>query len=260
MKEILREAGLLNVSSKNTKSLAVLDLGFGCGDQTFELVRLTQPEGGWGNFQYVGLTLNQSQIEAASRTIYRKASESETLSVESFKLFCANAAKPTAWTPAVHDAVKSLSEERFTQRWLLALDCLYHFKPSRKPVFTHAARELRANSMVFDLVLNENASLKNKLAVRAVGVMMGCPVKTFLTETEYRHQLVKCGYSSDGITMRDISEHVFSSVSSFIVDQERALSQYGISMGGYKLAGRLFKWFGESQVVRAVIVVARVEE
>ena len=57
--------------------------------------------------------------------------------------------------------------------------------------------------------------------------------------------------------IRDITEHVFPGVVKFLDDQERALSQYGVSLGGYKLAGRLFDWFGRSKVVKASIVVAR---
>ncbi|VUC21858.1 unnamed protein product, partial [Clonostachys rosea] len=47
LRNILDRAGILNQPGKpqqTPRSLAVLDLGFGCGDQTFELVRLTRPE------------------------------------------------------------------------------------------------------------------------------------------------------------------------------------------------------------------------
>ncbi|VUC21044.1 unnamed protein product [Clonostachys rosea] len=114
--------------------------------------------------------------------------------------------------------------------------------------------------MAFDLVLNEKASFGDKLRMRAVGVMMGCPIDTFLTEKEYLDQLVECGYDRESSTISDISEHVFAGVSGFIESQERALSQYSVTLGGYKLAGRLFEWFGRSKVVKAVIVVARTRE
>ncbi|KFH42345.1 hypothetical protein ACRE_069250 [Hapsidospora chrysogenum ATCC 11550] len=261
LREILSLAGLLGVEptaddGTSSRSLAVLDVGFGCGDQTLELVRLTQPRG-WSDFRYVGLTMNQDQVYSASRRIYSELAASYHLPAESFTLLCANAAVPRAWKPRVSQAVESLAKGGFTDRWFLALDCLYHFSPSRKPILEYAARILGANFMAFDLILNESASLRDTLTMRAVGMMMGCPMKTFLTEEQYREQLVECGYDAESIVIRDITEHVFPGVVKFLDDQERALSQYGISLGGYKLAGRLFDWFGRSKVVKASIVVAR---
>lgn len=235
----------------------MVDLGFGCGDQTWELVRLTKPAG-WTDFRYIGLTLNQAQTEAAWRNIHRQVQDASAPGMDAFNLFCADAARPETWTPAVSKALHSVKEDSFTDRWLLALDCLYHFKPSRRPVLQYAAREISANFMAFDLLLNPHASSREKLIMRAVGVMMGCPWRTFLTEEEYRAQLIECGYDGEATTIRDISEHVFAGVVEFMEHQERALSYYGISLGGYKLAGRLFDWFGRSGVVKAVIVVGKV--
>lgn len=259
LKQILSLAGLLETEPAATydspKSLAVLDVGFGCGDQTLELVRLTRPRG-WSDFRYVGLTMNQGQVDSASRRIYGQIAASEQLSVDSFKLLCANAAVPRAWKPGVRQAVESLTECKFTDRWFLALDCLYHFSPSRKPILEYAARKLGSNFMAFDLILNESASLRDTLIVRAIGMMMGCPMRTFLTGEEYRNQLVECGFDRGSIVIRDITEHVFPGVVKFLDDQERALNQYGVSLGGHKLAGRLFDWFRRSKVVKASIVVA----
>lgn len=259
LKEILKDAGLLNhgTEGNGSRSLAILDLGFGCGDQTWELVRLTRP-GGWQDLRYVGLTLNQAQTESSWRRIHRETQDPESpVQADSFKLFCADAARPDTWTPQVAGAVKALADDQFTDRWLLALDCLYHFKPSRRPVLAYAARQLDANFMAFDLLLNPEASTRDTLMMRAIGVMMGCPWGTFLTEEQYTRQLVECGFDGDATTIRDISEHVFPGVVEFMDHQERALSYYGVSLGGYKLAGRLFDWFGRSKVVKAVIVVGR---
>lgn len=280
LKEILRVAGLLRDDSSGTtfgtvdgagegseasmqKSLGILDLGFGCGDQTLELVRLTQPAGGWESFRYVGLTLNLAQLQTAERNVIqayprRAANGRSGVGSESFKLFCADAARPEKWNPPTTSAVESLSdEEKYGERWLLALDCLYHFHPSRKPVFSYAARTLRAGSMAFDLILNEQASWKDILLARLICLIMGCPLRAFLTEEEYRAELVECGYDGAGVTIKEISEHVFEPVAGFLDAQERMLSRYGVAMGGHRLAGRLFAWFGRSRVVKAVIVVAR---
>ncbi|KPM42326.1 hypothetical protein AK830_g4227 [Neonectria ditissima] len=261
LREILSTSGILDrdpAGQSSSSFLAVLDLGFGCGDQTWELARLAT-SAGWANFHYVGLTLNEAQVQAARRKIYREvaAADVSKLKADSFKLFRANAAKPETWNAQVAEAVDSLADERFTETWLLALDCLYHFSPSRKPVFKYAAGRLDAQVMVSDLVLSESASVRDTWVLRAIGVMMGCPVRTFLTESEYREQLVDCGYDRGSITIRDVTENVFPGLVKFLDHQDRALAEYGISMGGFKLAQRLFDWFGRSGVVKVVIVVAR---
>ncbi|KAL2754099.1 hypothetical protein ACRALDRAFT_1063048 [Sodiomyces alcalophilus JCM 7366] len=285
LRKVVTTAGLLDQGaaacrSKRNETLAILDLGFGCGDQTWELARMVL-SGGWHDFRYVGLTLNEAQVQTASRKICRQVAtldaqlehpdestttaatpSSLTLRADAFHLFRANAARPETWAPRIREAVDSLSGEngRFTSRWLLALDCLYHFSPSRRPVFEYAARRLDANLMAFDLLLSDTAPARDVWAARAVGVFMGCPLRTFLTEAEYREQLVACGYDGESVTIRDITDDVFAGLVDFLDRQERALGQYGISLGGFKLAARLFRWFAESKVVRAVIVVAHTKE
>lgn len=256
LREVLVTARLLErVRSGDTRpqtrgAVAVLDLGFGCGDQTLALARLLEHPPG---FRYVGLTLDDAQRQTASRALHRELASSAA----SFTLFCANAAKPGTWTPAVGAAVHELAKDGFEERWLLALDCLYHFSPSRRPIFSLAAQELGANAMAFDLMLNPKASRRDRMLVRLVGLMMNCPLRTFLTEEQYRAQLVQCGYDADQTVVRDISDDVFAGVTAYLGRQEQALSRYAISMGGFKLAGRLFGWFDRTRVVRAVIVVAR---
>lgn len=201
--------------------------------------------------------MNQFQVNTASRNVSHYLSTNSHLPFDSFKLFCTNAAVPDKWRAPVRQAVDSVTEG-FTQRWLLALDCLYHFSPSRKPLLEYNAKTLDANLMAFDLLLNPEASFWDTWKFRAIGVMMGCPVYTFLTKEQYEKQLVDCGYKS--VVIEDITKHVFPGVVRFLNDQERALSDYGVSLGGFKLAGRLFEWFGKSGAVKAVLVVARTRE
>ncbi|KAG6034691.1 hypothetical protein E4U41_006455 [Claviceps citrina] len=284
LERVLDAAGLLvgdddpETTASPGDGIAVLDLGFGCGDQAVALADMVQARNR-RRFEYVGLSLDASQVRTAQRSLDRRLSRgvdgaggATRLTAESFKLFCADAARPETWSGAVRASVdeladnsKSVSQQQQQQqqqqhqRWMLALDCLYHFSPSRRPAFRLAAKRLDANIMAFDLVLNEAASRWNALLVRIVGLVMSCPLHTFLTEDQYRDQLVECGYDGERIEIRDISDHVFAGVSGYLRRQDVALSQYGIGMGGYKLAGRLFEWFDRTRVVKAVIVVARTE-
>ncbi|KHN97307.1 uncharacterized protein MAM_04904 [Metarhizium album ARSEF 1941] len=266
LQQILEAAGLRakDDSPAGQDSVAVLDLGFGCGDQTMALARLIRAENR-SRFRYVGLTLDEAQLQTARRTLDRafasgNGGEAAGLSPDWFKLFRANAARPETWSRAIRSSVEGLAHEAFSERWLMALDCLYHFSPSRRPVFKFAAKTLNAHVMAFDLILDEEASNWNTLLVRLVGLVMGCPLRTFLTEAQYRQQLVECGYNGEHIEIRDISDHVFAGVSGYLKRQEAALGQYGISLGGFKLAGRLFAWFDRTRVVKAAIVVGRTKK
>jgi hypothetical protein len=290
LRETLVTAGLLSsdppssagtgasITRSSSEPIAILDVGIGCGDQTLALACLLQrPRVSPRDFRYVGLTLSASQLQHARTALDRrilasKSSDSSSkdrgmkndsshpshaLEHSSFSLLCANAAKPRAWNATVKQAVGDLADERYKRRWLLGLDCLYHFSPSRRPLLEYTARDLGADFMAFDLLLNEHAPVWDRFRARIIGVMMGCPFGTFMSEDEYRRQLVECGFDNDTIVIRDISRNVFAGASRHLQQQEDRLRPYGISIGGFKLAGRLFGWFDRSKVVKGVIVVAR---
>lgn len=251
---ILKAAGL---ASSTQNSVAVLDVGFGCGDQTVALAELIQAPSR-PQFRYVGLTLNETQRQAAQQRLDASLSSTDKKNEHlSIKLFQADAAKPESWTKAITTAVANLSDKAFSERWLLGLDCLYHFSPSRKPIFKHASQHMDANVMAFDLVLGDNATPWQTLAVRLLGFILLCPWQTFLTETQYREQLVECGYDRGDVEMQDISDHVFAGLAGFLQRQDAALKPYGISLTGYSAVGRVYGWFDRTRVLKAVIVVGR---
>ncbi|EHK50212.1 hypothetical protein TRIATDRAFT_184786, partial [Trichoderma atroviride IMI 206040] len=252
---ILKAAGL--VSNKTARnSVAVLDVGFGCGDQTVALAELIQAPS--RPLRYVGLTLNETQRQAAQQRLDASlvAADSKHVDNLSIKLFQADAAKPQSWDKAITTAVDTLSDKA-SERWLLGLDCLYHFSPSRKPIFQHASQTLDANVMAFDLILGDNTTLWQTLAVRLLGFILLCPWQTFLTEAQYREQLVECGYDRGGIEIQDVSDHVFAGLAGFLQRQDAALKPYGISLTGYSAVGRVYDWFDRTRVLKGVIVVGR---
>ncbi|TFB00362.1 hypothetical protein CCMA1212_007610 [Trichoderma ghanense] len=272
LRQLLQAAGLLSTS---TSPVAVLDVGFGCGDQTIALADLINASSR-PRFRYVGLTLNATQLQEAQQRLdaalshpahdpstpsssSSSSSTSLNLPKTSFQLFQADAAQPTSWSLKVLSSVTSLSDPSFPERWLMGLDCLYHFSPSRKPIFTLAARTLHANVTAFDLILSGSASFWETMAVRILGFVLLCPWRTFLTESEYREQLVECGYDKEQVEIRDVSDHVFGGLAGHLRKQDAVLRPYGISLTAYALVGRVYAWLDRTRVLKGVVVVGRVK-
>lgn len=181
------------------------------------------------------------------------------------RLFCADAGKPDSWGNEIHQAVSSSSQLREDKSvtnvppitWVLALDTLYHFVPSRKPIFNHAFEELHASIMAFDLLLADQPSAWDLLLLRIVSLFASTPFSNFLTVAQYKAQLVAAGYDSNQIEIQDISENVFTGMASFIQTKDRELKKMGMGIGRYKAAAKVFGWWARSGIVRGCIVIAK---
>lgn len=216
---------------------------------------------------YIGITINRGQFEYAKARFKDAGLVEDTVNV-----FCADAANPRSWNEDLKEAIVALDAESNlkpdpntgvmlkNEVWVLALDCLYHFKPSRVPIFTYAARNLKANIMAFDLVLADNISILDHQLVKVVGWLMGCPPGAFLTKLNYRCQLHMAGYRLDHCEVHDISEHVFAPLAKFLRRRQQELKVIGLSLGKLKVAMWLFEWWARRPVIRGVIVVAKHHE
>lgn len=263
----------------NKKRTCVIDLGFGCGDQTACLMGTFAPyqvkdsivdyDGRFGLYfeDYVGLTLDEKQYRFAlervrpsnpglGRNLRRPRSEFHEVKID---MFCADAAKPDLWDAKIKACVQE-AVERSQVRWVLALDTAYHFSPSRWPVVKHACQTLGASFAAFDLCLSPTASLREKLLLRLLTTLMGAPWANFVTPEQYRTKLIEAGYDAAGITIRDISEDVFGPLSEFLARQDRGLRVIGLSLGPLNVARLMFSWWARSGVVRGIIVVAKRED
>jgi len=249
--------------SNNTR-LRIIDLGFGCGDQSLYFAQLSNRSSPTSCLldEYVGLTDIQSQFRFAEDRIRFCSDIPETR----FKLFCADAAKPSTWTKDIHEAAmhttkKSNGTDTIStsdqETWVLGLDTFYHFFPSRKPIFRHAFGKLDASIMAFDLLLSDTPSFWNLVILRFICSFAGIPFSNFITVTDYEDQLVAAGYDRNRVEIQDISNHVFAGIASFIERQDRELKGIGMTVGRYRGAGKMFKWWARSGLVRGCIVVAR---
>lgn len=252
----------------------IIDLGFGCGDQSIYLAQLprkspqkqTRDSAAEENYlfdTYIGLTIASSQFAFANQRLYSHTG----LDKARVKLFCADAAKPVSWSEDIHEAVANISTEKgpkdtasttfMPNTWVLALDTLYHFKPSREAIFLHAFRELNASIMAFDLFLSDTPSLFDLILLWIICLFAESAFSNFLTIAQYKDQLRAAGYDESKIEIRDISDHVFPGIASFIKRRDGELNTIGMNIGRYRVAGRMFGWWAQSGIIRGCIVVAR---
>ncbi|GIK03721.1 hypothetical protein Aspvir_007795 [Aspergillus viridinutans] len=260
----------------------------GCGDQSLYLTRQlfrttdipTASAGGMQEAQsvrplfdsYVGLTVVKSQADFARDRLLqvRSIADLERTSQETtdVKIFAANAADPSSWELSLKRAVfrPSVKGEAIeectikTQTWLLALDTLYHFQPSRDRLFKCAYQDMQASIMAFDLLLSDQATPWERFVLRLMCLVAGIPYGNFVTKKGYQRNLTQAGYESNLIEMRDISEHVFPGIANFLRKQDAELSKYGMTIGRFKGAAKAFDWWAQTGVVRGVIIVARRSE
>lgn len=272
----------------HSQSVRLLDVGCGCGDQSLYLGSLQSgsvpkdlaSESGSGSaFQatstsspaqsrlqqdhiplidtYIGITLEPTQAALAKS---RVQAAKQNASNQSAKIFCADAANPASWSEDLQNEVQVLSttsKNPNTETWLLALDTIYHFRPSRWPIIQFAHDSLNASFMAFDLVLADDASFFQRLLLRIVCCVLGAPFGNIVTQAEYRRRLVGVGYDPSQIETRDISKYVFPGLSGFLGRRVKEAEPFGLKMGKYRGARVVFNWWARTGVIRGYVVVAR---
>jgi hypothetical protein len=83
------------------------------------------------------------------------------------------------------------------------------------------------------------------------------PATNFITKSQYRTQLKAAGYADREIEIKDISEHVFDGLVSFLSQRSLDMKVIGKGIGAFNVAKWIFSWWARSGVVRGCIVVAR---
>ncbi|KAJ5150664.1 uncharacterized protein N7500_010853 [Penicillium coprophilum] len=213
---------------------------------------------------YIGITLEPAQAALGSRRIQDMQRESEDCIKAD--IFCADAAVPSSWSGKLKQSITTLAdastkqnENDHTSTWLLALDTMYHFRPSRLPLLAYAHDSLNASFMAFDLILSNSVTWYEKILLRLVCWGTNSPFGNFVSEKEYVELLVAAGYNPALIEIRDVSQHVFGGLAGFIKRRVEEARPFGIKMGKYRAARFAFQWWARREVVRGIVVVARKE-
>ncbi|BDD60135.1 hypothetical protein MAP00_005295 [Monascus purpureus] len=273
LRKVLEAADLLDedgypVQREDRQSLRLVDVGFGCGDQTLYLTQqLSKPDIHDAPPRplfdsYIGITLNPHQAEFARQRLQAEPSIEQTTGTRTpdIRIFCADAGNPASWNDDLHRALSSAQrgkkDPKDTGAWLLALDTLYHFKPSRRPLFSYAY-ENRISIMAFDLLLSDSASLYGRMVLRLVCLVASIPSSNFMTPSEYKKLLTQSGYAVERIAMEDISERVFPGLAGYMQSKEKELGRFGMTLGKYRVPAKIFAWWARSGIVRGMLVVAK---
>ena len=252
-------------NKKKTNTLSIVDLGFGCGDQclyfkdVFDSPRQREGDNHWRQplKAYIGITLDSAQFDIAQDRLGSKQSDTNAV----FEIHCADAGKPASWPVDIRNAISLACENNEGnenhENWLLGLDSLIHFQPTRWPVIEYANRKLGASLMAYDLCIAEKLSVWQRIMLRLMSFFGQSPVANWVTIQEYREQLVVAGYARENIEIHDISEYVFGPLAGFLRKREVVLQQYGLTIGRYQYAAKMFAWWHRTGMIRGCIIIAR---
>ncbi|RPB24964.1 hypothetical protein L211DRAFT_783808 [Terfezia boudieri ATCC MYA-4762] len=279
LKYLLKKAGIIDPPGKVTRdrSISILDLGFGCGDQTLYLT--SQLPQNIDVTSYVGITLSKVQYSFAKKRVLDRLEpmppNSDQRRKGNISLYNADASNPAAWPSSLHLSwLPSLSPSTSPQppsqkplpavpheHWTLGLDSLYHFRPSRVPILKYTHDNLQSNLLAFDLLRpSSGTSVTQSLFLRAVCIAASIPYHNLLTKEEYIHMLVtKVGYHEEEIIIEDISDFVFSGLAGFISRRTKEMEKIG--MKWKRWAGfKVFVWVLQTGLLRGGVVLARWRE
>lgn len=268
------------------KRKVLLDLGFGCADQTLYLMNRAKEEtslslpddddGGGREMirrplfdRYIGITIDEKQYEFAQARIRSVKERDENYrQTMNTAIFLADAANPSSWPAELQQCVSATfagmkDDSVETEPYVLALDTLYHFRPSRSRIFKYANSTLHANFLAFDLFLvtQSQSTLKaalNRLFLRTLTFALSAPFSNLLTPAAYRTQLQEAGYADEDITIEDITDDVFPGLASFLETRHHEITALGLrGFTKWRVSGWLFRRLAAGDLLRAGVVVAK---
>lgn len=215
---------------------ALIDVGFGCGDQLLQWIET------WGVRELSGLNLSESQTRRARERLVARGHGAVAA-----RLSQGSAQDLAAWAQ---------SSSRAPADAVLALDCAYHF-PSRRDFVRQAAQVLRPGGRLVtsDLVLARARlpwSARGALALMAR--LSHLPRQNLVDADTYQRQWTAAGFEIEGF--EDLTPQVFRPFGDWLVRYRAALAPTlarDIDWTKYRATAAFLRWAEQAQVLRYVV-------
>ncbi|KAK9429884.1 hypothetical protein V1505DRAFT_372910 [Lipomyces doorenjongii] len=234
----------------------IIDVGIGCGDQSVLYSRLVS--------KYIGITSLQAHSDLAYTALKKRGLLGNT------RILTLDASDPlTTWPMDVLNS--TIVDGRVNK--ILALDCLYHFQPSRKKFFKfvngalECAFENRRQSgdggevcfAAEDLLAGRELNFSQWLRLRVICALARTPFKNFISIQDYMTLLEDSGFTRErgwNVQFEDISDHVFPGLTNFIEIRgsgRDAIGKY-LRFERFSVFAKVLRWWQDDGVVKAYIV------
>ncbi|KAK9466042.1 hypothetical protein V1512DRAFT_264609 [Lipomyces arxii] len=224
----------------------LLDIGIGCGDQAKVYAPLSK--------SYVGITSLAAQADMA-----RSALASADCA-NNAKIWTLDASDPATWPEEILLSVGSPNK-------IIALDCLYHFSPSRARFLafahdilerTHDTKKCHVAFAAEDLLRGPNLSRIHSLALNVICKLSHSPAVNFVTQHDYATLLHNAGFTPDSgwtVTFEHVSDSVFPGLCEFIArrSSDKGVGKY-LTFSKYTTFGKLVSWWHANDIIRAYVI------
>lgn len=227
-------------------SSRLVDVGFGCGEQVLHWIRR------YGVREIDGLNVSRSQT-ALARERLAQAGHPDVAQ----RLQQGSATELEAWW-----------KDRAKADAIVALDCAYHFAPSRAVFLHQAARVLRPGGRLAlsDLVLaRDDLSLPQRTVLAGMARLSRIPRANLLNAfgadplpADYRAQLQRAGFEIE--RFEDVTSSVFTPFGEWLSRYRAALDpaiRRRIGWAKYRVTAAFLRWAEKERVLRYVLCTAR---
>ncbi|PKX89306.1 uncharacterized protein P174DRAFT_454984 [Aspergillus novofumigatus IBT 16806] len=212
-RKLLDESGI-----SSQRDVSIVEVGCGCAETALVLLKhYTDQCRTW-----IGLTISPMQVRMADSRL-QKAQKAAALNCDTeYRIFHADAARPETWNEDIHRRVKSLKNP-----WLVAVDTLVDFRPSRKALLQYARNEIHASVAITDHLVVENTSILDRMKLWVSFRLLDTPLRHVLSRQQYIDLLVECGYEAEKISFVPYTERVYAPYSQFIDQQGQRWQEMG---------------------------------
>ncbi|CAK3992530.1 Hypothetical predicted protein [Lecanosticta acicola] len=256
---------MLTVSGAlDNEPTSILEPGCGCVEAALHMLS-NRPQ---NLVNYVGLNINKIQAQFCQERLKDWQSEhGKPAQTQTLRVFKADAAQPETWSNEVRDTIHSFMqpsasispEKAPARKWLICVDCLYHFRAGREKLLTYAKEEFGTSLVATDYLIKENLSFVERWLLWATLTGIQIPWWNRLTKQQYIDLLVRCGYDRDSIQIIDITEHSFTPYADFLSAQTKKWDEIGGSMAAIRPFvhwGYCLRYWGWAGTLRSVMIVA----